>query len=463
MFGVIVMFDANVLIATSFHQLLWKVLAAASENRNMDVRVLIPKVSFEERVGKAIRDANSLIADLDAIARKSGDLAVFAQGRAALVERRDMARANLTRDAKAVGAELLDPVKVDHMAIVARQAARVRPCDQDGNGFRDTLNWLTVLDVAKQNPDQDIAWVSFDKDFAASPGVLHPELQDEADKAGVGDRLSLWPSLGALVKDLQDRHQLGTDTKAAHLALALQATQSYVSEHVAELLLTQDLFSSEDIIVVPSPADVTVEEISAAQEWSFQVDVKVIVADGETEIPGIASVGGTVTTNDAGRPVSAVFGYAEWNPDDPIPRLPRDGHRRQLRDGFPPELVAAAQIHKVARDQGLYATLADVGGVSRMLQATGQRGVFRQRVGSELTKVEQFITATNFHRRLGDIAAVTDIYRRMNLGDFAAVQQALKGKGIGSKIRSQNAHEVAWKTPPQENPTLPEPPDGGRR
>lgn len=309
---VIVLFDANALTARPFHNAWWKVLALASADWN--VQILIPRVSFEEMVANAERDTDKLIRDLAMIANKAEGIPGFQAAQAGLRARRRAMRTKLTRDAEAVGAVLIDPVSHHPMEIVTRQTQRIKPCKESGDGYRDTLNWLTVLDIADSNPDQEVAWVSRDKDFAASEFAFHQELMDEADAAGVADRLSLWPSIDALVQNLLDQRDLDTDADAAHFALVVQAIQRYVSKEAPRMLIKNGNFSNDDIVMHPVPAEVAVEQPRAnGTDWIFAVPVHAVIADGQ-KTHGSAAAGGIVTIDDYGKPLAGQITEVSWVP-----------------------------------------------------------------------------------------------------------------------------------------------------
>ncbi|AVQ98102.1 hypothetical protein OBCHQ24_03300 [Oceanobacillus iheyensis] len=68
--------------------------------------------------------------------------------------------------------------------VVNRAIYRIKPCSLKGEEFRDTLLWLTVLDVAKDNLDEQLVLISHNtKDFAANNNkeLLHPDLRKEVE------------------------------------------------------------------------------------------------------------------------------------------------------------------------------------------------------------------------------------------------------------------------------------------
>jgi hypothetical protein len=75
------------------------------------------------------------------------------------------------------GVEILPVPGFPHKDLVQRATERRRPCNDKGDGYRDTLNWLTLLDFAKAEPDHRIIWVSNNTDdFGSGGGELHPDL-----------------------------------------------------------------------------------------------------------------------------------------------------------------------------------------------------------------------------------------------------------------------------------------------
>lgn len=94
---------------------------------------------------------------------------------------------------------VVDYPDVPHKAIINRATARRKPFDEKGSGYRDTLIWMTVLDLIPQT-DDSIIFVSKDKDFRDKQGSLHPELVKEVTDLGLpSDRVVLVNDLAALM------------------------------------------------------------------------------------------------------------------------------------------------------------------------------------------------------------------------------------------------------------------------
>jgi hypothetical protein len=199
---VIVLLDANVLMADPFCSgIAWKVLALGKPRWGVTVK--IPKTALLEAVAGFQREIGYALEGLDKWHAR--------YGRLRLKEHHAAASAGCTRAGEEYGerlesilgtlqAEIVDIPGVSLDELAARATRRQRPCDSKGDGFRDTLNWLTVMKVATDNPDEKIAWVSNDTgDFADDSGqALHPELAEELASAGLDDRVIFVPELKQL-------------------------------------------------------------------------------------------------------------------------------------------------------------------------------------------------------------------------------------------------------------------------
>jgi hypothetical protein len=85
----------------------------------------------------------------------------------------------------ASGARFVDLPDVPHQTIVDRALARRRPFDSQGQkGYRDTLIWHNVLEIAVLG--EPVTFITNDGDFVDDTGRLHDDLLDDLDLAGVG-------------------------------------------------------------------------------------------------------------------------------------------------------------------------------------------------------------------------------------------------------------------------------------
>ena len=83
-------------------------------------------------------------------------------------------------------ANVLPYPETAHASIVRRAISRQRPFDEKGSGYRDTLIWLSVLEIAGAT-DMNVVLVSGDSDFKDDADNLHPDLINELSVHGYAD------------------------------------------------------------------------------------------------------------------------------------------------------------------------------------------------------------------------------------------------------------------------------------
>ena len=155
----------------------FQLLALRSLGPNL--RVYVPAVSFEELIAHRGRELEERLAQL----RKSsellsrlghehsiGSVGVPMDYRAYLEERMD----------EVLGFEVLEWPVDSHERLVDRAVSRRQPFDANGGGYRDSLVWASVLELARKGAD--VVLVSADKRaFSDGKGNLSPELLSELD------------------------------------------------------------------------------------------------------------------------------------------------------------------------------------------------------------------------------------------------------------------------------------------
>ncbi|TGB45478.1 PIN domain-containing protein [Mycolicibacterium peregrinum] len=78
-----------------------------------------------------------------------------------------------------LGIEILPWPDTSHADLVSRAVSRTPPFDIKGGGYRDSLVWASVLELAEQG--KDVALVSADRAFAGSDNTLATALAAEVD------------------------------------------------------------------------------------------------------------------------------------------------------------------------------------------------------------------------------------------------------------------------------------------
>jgi PIN domain len=138
----------------------WRVLAHAEPAWNL--RVFVPEVVVAEAIAGYRRRITEALVGFqrwgDKHAGPLGLRSVREAAEAALEEAASSYPARLREALNDLNATVIKPPDVAHMVLVERAAARRRPCDADGNGYRDTLNWLTLLALASEYRDERIVW-----------------------------------------------------------------------------------------------------------------------------------------------------------------------------------------------------------------------------------------------------------------------------------------------------------------
>jgi hypothetical protein len=87
-----------------------------------------------------------------------------------------------------LGFEVAPTPTHDHDTIAGRAVGRVRPFNEQGGGYRDTLHWLTLVALAESAPNEDMVMISNDGAFKEGKDhpVLHPQLVVEASAITTG-------------------------------------------------------------------------------------------------------------------------------------------------------------------------------------------------------------------------------------------------------------------------------------
>ncbi|ROO82601.1 hypothetical protein EDD29_0082 [Actinocorallia herbida] len=303
----IVLFDASPLIATELTRTSWRILGLMG--RQWGVHIKIPRVVAAEAVGKLGRDlAEEELSPLRKVARKYKDSAAFAAALREVEDKISREKEQFMEDARSLGAELIEPAAVPVLEMVRRQVERRRPCDSKGDGYRDTLNWLTVLDVAERNPDEEIVWVTSDTDFGNPQArKLHEELLAEAAERGVADRLRVASSIRMVVDDLIKLYKLPEREHDARLELSEKAIRTFILESLLPGLKDgYEETKSATAINMPGADEIELGEMAGLEAGgvvcSFSTAVEVEYGDFTPVMSYTLLVSGVVTTDKFDQP-----------------------------------------------------------------------------------------------------------------------------------------------------------------
>lgn len=166
--------------------------------RNQRLTLIVPEVVVREAVSNFRRELYSCQEELmeadERIRRlcrtRHRQLTSRVDVEAEVVKYERYLREELAR-ARAVVAPI---PSVSHDELLDRAVRRRKPFGEKGNGYRDTLIWLNVLEAARRG---SVVFVSKNrKDFGTRAGDLDATLQTEVDNLGEGpDRVTLFNEL----------------------------------------------------------------------------------------------------------------------------------------------------------------------------------------------------------------------------------------------------------------------------
>jgi hypothetical protein len=144
----------------------WQTLILAAPTWN--IRLAVTEVTVAEAIANYGRDVEKAQAALQTWKRKQrlGSLGLSDAAAAAdnvssvLAAGAAQYETRLRQRFKTADVKILPATGIPHMKLVNRATARRRPCDDHGDGYRDTLNWPMVLQLAQAEPEELIIWVS---------------------------------------------------------------------------------------------------------------------------------------------------------------------------------------------------------------------------------------------------------------------------------------------------------------
>ncbi len=160
----------------------------------------VPQVVIDEVLNKYPEELRKVKKSLDEARRVMGEIeSPFTN--ATIEELVEAYRDMLLSRFEEVRTTIMDYPDVPHEAVVQRALNRRKPFAPSGRGYRDTLIWETVVDLAER-PGEPIAFISEDKDFLHGEGNLHPDLVADMEERGLQpDRIVPFASLEGFVHE----------------------------------------------------------------------------------------------------------------------------------------------------------------------------------------------------------------------------------------------------------------------
>jgi hypothetical protein len=185
----VIFLDANVLVDDpQLSNPIWaRMQTAISAHR---LRVVVPRLAVEEAEGAYKRNRHSVASS---ISRQGGTVPEVREEVRALAEaiRAGGDAYALAPQLEAVGVIIKPTPDVSHDVVSRRAIARLRPFNEHGNGYRDTLHWLSFLDELAEGPAHTYTFVTNDGAFFVGAKGEQKEEPHSALVAEVSHRLGL--------------------------------------------------------------------------------------------------------------------------------------------------------------------------------------------------------------------------------------------------------------------------------
>ncbi|MFJ3861419.1 PIN domain-containing protein [Streptomyces sp. NPDC090085] len=288
----------------------WRVLAHANKAWGLQIRV--PEVVVAEAIGGYEREIGNTCLAVDKIVTKyAGRLGLrqhFGDFLEGLQERRNDYPELLAQMIEDLGGSVLPPPEVSHMELAKRAASRRKPCDHKGDGYRDTLNWLLVLEIAQSNPEETVYWVTDNTgDFTNEEKTdLHEDLLEDLRDAGAAGRVHWSNDLSTLILSLAGAHydESSDDLRKVRDSLQRGAVTEFISVSVLPGVVKRSIsprrcglpvnsLKPEILAVQGEPEGLELdvkgvaEQGGAFAEFSFTAEalVGLDLVDGDGELP----------------------------------------------------------------------------------------------------------------------------------------------------------------------------------
>ncbi len=238
----IVVLDTTALQADpGFRKRFWRLMGLRPDGWNL--RIVVPWTVTQELLANRRRSIaevrEHLQKAIDDVDRKLGLLVSNPRALRQLDQALETIDAIVTDILDRYRVEIASVPEISHEELVTRATQRTKPCNAKGDGYRDTLNWLTVLELAAKNPAQAILWVSNNSnDFAdtmagdSSARSLHPHLLNDLAQHAPQSQVSYCLDLDEALDRVVEEYQVAVKTADE------QVWETQV-QRVTELVLSQ--------------------------------------------------------------------------------------------------------------------------------------------------------------------------------------------------------------------------------
>ena len=407
----IIIIDSNVFIADPHCKgLAWRAFIHAAPAWGLHVATT--EVVIAEVVSKYERVIDERQKELDKISRSLSQFGldqVLSRPSAMMAAAKEAYPNVVRKILNDCDVEIVQVPDIPHMELVERATKRRRPCDDEGNGYRDTLNWLIVLRTAQANPSEQIAWVSGDTDFLAKDAsALHADLIDDLASIDASDQVVWYRNIKELVLKLaaeksiiaaDDIRALADHLQKSSIARYLAtdvlpaAINSPLNTYLCGLpILTKSarLLGSTDVnenVDVDLTGSISGDQVLAQFSLEATAIIEVLSEDSEVNSPSESADSqsgatiskrlffrGIITLDPHGKPISAEISAIEASPDDPgrkeldellarfsqlssdyfknlvVPSLPKDYFKNLVLPSLPPDYFKNLVVPSLPKD-----------------------------------------------------------------------------------------------------------------
>lgn len=169
------------------------------------ITVYVPRIVLDEVVGRFAKDLSDRVGEANAelaiisrrIARKLVTLDSFLD----VNEEVESFRSAFSTQLVEAGVAVPEYPIASHRDVTDRAIYRRKPFRDSGAGYRDTLIWLTVLELADQVEDNIVLVTNNTHDFGDGPTRLHGQLQEDLENRGHDrDKVTLVNSITEVVQ-----------------------------------------------------------------------------------------------------------------------------------------------------------------------------------------------------------------------------------------------------------------------
>ncbi|KNH16261.1 hypothetical protein ACU18_13950 [Arthrobacter sp. ZBG10] len=270
----------------------------------------------------------------------------------AIAARIDSYEDDLKKRLSELGAEVLPDPTISHTKVAERASKGKAPYQGKAtkDNYRDTLIWLTVIEAARNNPDDEVWFVSDNhKDFGGLEGedgdqipkALHQELQKELASLGLQNQVKYAANLAALVQHISALYGPIATEELDRLTAAVK--YDLLEQLLNEQVLTMTI-PARDVALEPAASVAAVNEIlspelkwnfsdeakSGEHEWTanYVVDLEAVVLGYSSDMEEMLTIdnkvlraSGTVSFTTDGNIQKFEVSRLEAHPDDPNHRL----------------------------------------------------------------------------------------------------------------------------------------------